>query len=473
MRNKQDIADWLDEHETRFTRMSDEIWDNPELQFLEFKASKLQADFLAAEGFQITWDIGGLSTAFAAEWGSGKPVIAFAGEYDALPGLSQKDQKDPEPIKAGAPGHGCGHNLLGTGCLAAALAFKEWLQASGHQGTVRYYGCPAEEGGSGKVFMGRAGAFDDLDATFNWHPWYINSAMKGSLLSVNRYYFRFHGQTAHAAADPHSGRSALDALELMNIGVNYLREHVTDDVRLHYSILSGGLAPNVVPDYAESYYYVRAIEPDTLEDVSQRVIRIARGAAMMTDTEVEVVYKSGSTRVLSNETLADLQYDVMRELGGIDFTSEEHAYAAAINQRFGDANVKTLVNRYGVDAQRAEQALIGDVLPSRDKRFVSPGSSDMGDMSWYAPCSMLQTATWASRAAAHSWGVVASGRTSIGHKGMMYAAKVMALAAAELVASPQLLERAQAEFRAVIERSPYKCPIPDDVPAPSHAHPLR
>lgn len=473
MRAKQDIADWLDEHERRFTRISDEIWDNPELQFLEFKASKLQADFLAAEGFRVSWDIGGLSTAFAAEWGAGKPVIAFAGEYDALPGLSQKDQNAPDPISTGAPGHGCGHNLLGTGCLAAAVALKEWLQSSGHAGAVRYYGCPAEEGGSGKVFMGRAGAFDDLDATFNWHPWFVNSAMKGSLLSVNRYYFRFHGKTAHAAADPHSGRSALDALELMNIGVNYLREHVTDDVRLHYAILSGGLAPNVVPDFAESYYYVRAIEPDTLEDVSQRVIRIAKGAAMMTDTQVEIVYKSGSTRVLSNEVLADLQYEVMRELGGIEFTEDEQAYAAAINQRFGDANVKTLVNRYGVDPEAAERALIGDVFPSRDKDYVSPGSSDMGDMSWYAPCSMLQTATWASRAAAHSWGVVATGRTSIGHKGMMYAAKVMALAAAELITSPEILERAQDEFRAAIERSPYKCPIPDDVPAPSHEHPLR
>ena len=473
MLKKQDIADWLDEHELRFTRMSDEIWDYPELQFLEFKASKLQADFLAAEDFRITWDIGGLSTAFCAEWGAGGPVIAFAGEYDALPGLSQKDQHEPDPISAGEPGHGCGHNLLGTGCLAAALAFKTWLESAGHSGTVRYYGCPAEEGGSGKVFMGRAGAFDDLDATFNWHPWYINSAMKGSLLSVNRYYFRFHGKTAHAAADPHSGRSALDALEMMNIGVNYLREHVTDDVRLHYAILSGGLAPNVVPDYAESYYYVRANEPGTLEDVSQRVIRVARGAAMMTDTEVEIVYKSGSTRVLSNEVLADLQYEIMRELGGIEFTDDEQAYAAAINQHFGDANIKTLVHRYGVDPDIAEKALIGDVFPSRDKDFVSPGSSDMGDMSWYAPCSMLQTATWASRAAAHSWGVVASGRTSIGHKGMMYAAKVMALSAAELILSPEVLERARAEFRAVVERTPYKCPIPDDVPAPSHEHPLR
>ena len=470
---KKDIADWLDEHQPRFIAMSDEIWDHPELQFLEFKASKLQADFLAAEGFRIAWDAGGISTAFVAEWGAGKPVIAFAGEYDALPGLSQKNQHEREPIDAGAAGHGCGHNLLGTGCLAAAVTLKTWLQNTGQRATVRYYGCPAEEGGSGKVFMGRAGAFDDLDATFNWHPWYVNSAMKGSMLGVNRYYFRFRGTTAHAAADPYSGRSALDALELMNIGVNYLREHVTDDVRLHYVILSGGLAPNVVPDYAESYYYVRAYDPQNLEDVSQRVIRIAKGAAMMTDTDVEIVYKSGSTRVLSNDVLADLQYEVMQELGGIVFTDEERTYAEKINACFGDANVNTLVNRLGVDPQKASQPLIGDVLPSRDQGHVSPGSSDMGDMSWYAPCSMLQTATWASRAAAHSWGVVATGRTSIGHKGMMYAAKVMAMSAAELILSPHRLMQAQAEFQEAIQRSPYRCPIPDEILPPQHKHPLR
>ena len=292
--------------------------------------------------------------------------------------------------------------------------------------------------------------------------------MKGSMLSVNRYYFRFRGRSAHAAADPHSGRSALDALELMNIGVNYLREHVTDDVRLHYTILSGGMAPNVVPDYAESYYYVRANEPQNLADVSERVQRIARGAAMMTDTEVEIVYKSGSTRVLSNETLADLQYDVMRRLGAIAFSDDEIAYAEAVNAHFGDANVKTLVERYGVDPDLARQPLIGEPQPSRDKGDVSPGSTDMGDMSWYAPCSMLQTATWATRAAAHSWGVVATGRTSIGHKGMLYAAKVMAMSAAELVEKPEKLREAQAELRAALEATPYVCPIPDDVPPPSH-----
>ena len=276
MQTKQDIADWLDEHQIRFIQMSDEIWANPEVKFKEFKSSKVQADFLEAEGFRITWDIGDLSTAFLAEWGEGKPVIAFAGEYDALPGLSQKQQSSPDPIVDGAPGHGCGHNLLGTGCLAAAVGFKEWLAATGHQATVRYYGCPAEEGGSGKVYMGRSGAFDDIDATFNWHPGYINHASKGSLLGVNRYHFRFTGRTSHAALDPHSGRSALDAVELMNVGVNYLREHVTDDVRIHYIIADGGLAPNVVPWIRQKvHYYTRAYHPDTLADVTRRVMKVA------------------------------------------------------------------------------------------------------------------------------------------------------------------------------------------------------
>lgn len=473
MKTKQDIADWLDEHQIRFTKMSDEIWDNPELQFKEFKASKLQADFLEAEGFTITWDIGGMNTAFVAEWGAGKPVIAFAGEYDALPGLSQKEQATPDPIIPNDAGHGCGHNLLGTGCLAAAVGFKTWLQSTGHQATVRYYGCPAEEGGSGKVYMGRAGVFDDLDATFNWHPGYVNSAMKGSLLGVNRFTFKFTGKTAHAAADPHSGRSALDAVELMNVGVNYLREHVTDDVRIHYIITDGGLAPNVVPGRAESRYYVRAHDPRNLEDVTQRVLRVAQGAAMMTDTEVDIQYEAGSSSVLSNETLADLQYEIMKEIGGIDFTDDECAYAETINSYFSDGNKRMLTGIYQVDSKTADQPLIGDVYPSNDKGKVFPASSDMGDMSWYAPCSMLNTATWATRAAAHSWGAVATGKTSIGHKGMMYAAKVMALSAAELILSPEKLEQAQAEFNEALARTPYKCPIPDDVQPPQYMHPLR
>jgi len=473
MNTKQDMADWLDEHQIRFTTMSDEIWDNPEKQFQEFKASKLQADFLEKEGFTITWDLGNISTAFMAEWGEGKPVIAFAGEYDALPGLSQKDQNIPDPLEEDGWGHGCGHNLLGTGCLAAAVAFKEWLQATGNTATVRYYGCPAEEGGSGKVYMGRDGAFDDIDATFNWHPGYVNSAMKGSLLGVNRYTFTFKGKTAHAAADPHSGRSALDAVELMNVGVNYLREHVTDDVRIHYVIREGGLAPNVVPDRAVSDYYIRAHDPRNLEDVTRRVLLVAEGAATMTETELDAKYMSGSSSVLSNETLADVQYGIMQEIGGIDFTDQEKAYAEKVNEYFSDGNKRMLMGIYGVDPETADEPLIGDIYPSQDKGKVFPASSDMGDMSWYAPCSMLNTATWATRAPGHSWGVVATGKTSIGHKGMMYAAKVMALSAIELIQSPEKLEKAKAEFDAALEQSPYKCPIPDDVQPPQYEHPLR
>jgi aminobenzoyl-glutamate utilization protein B len=321
--------------------------------------------------------------------------------------------------------------------------------------------------------MGRAGAFDDIDATFNWHPGYVNTASKGSLLGVNRYVFRFTGKTAHAAADPHSGRSALDAVELMNVGVNYLREHVTDDVRIHYIITNGGLAPNVVPDKAASHYYIRAHKPQNLADVSERVLNVARGAALMTGTEVEIVYLAGSTSLLSNETLADVQYEVMQEIGGIDFTVDEQAYATKINERFTDSNKGLLTNFYGVDPKTAEQALIGGVYPSNDKGRVFSASSDMGDMSWLTPVSMLNTATWATCAAAHSWGAVATGRTSIGHKGMMYAAKVMALSAIELIQSPQKLAQARAEFEDAIARTPYTCPIPDEVQPPQYKHPLR
>ena len=473
MKTKQDIADWLDEHQIRFTKISDTIWDNPEVRFKEFKASKLQADFLESEGFTITWDLGGISTAFVAEWGDGKPVIAFAGEYDALPGLSQKDQATPDPIIADGDGHGCGHNLLGTGCLAAAVGFKEWLQSTGNAGTVRYYGCPAEEGGSGKVYMGRDGAFDDVDATFNWHPGYVNSATKGSLLGVNRYNFRFTGRTSHAAADPHAGRSALDAVELMNVGVNYLREHVTDDVRIHYIITKAGLAPNIVPDKAESNYYIRAHDPRNLANVTGRVIKVAQGAAMMTETELDAQYISGSSNLLSNETLADLQFDIMQELGGIDFTDEEYAYAETINQHFSNANYQKLTDLHGVEPEVADQALIGGVYRSVDKGRVFPASSDMGDMSWLTPVSMLHTATWTTCAPAHSWGAVATGKMSIGHKGMMYAAKVMALSAAELILSPEKLAQAREEFEAQIKRTPYTCPIPDEVQPPQYEHPLR
>jgi len=255
IQSKQDVIQWLEENRQPFIAIADAIWANPETAWQEFKASKMQADFLQAEGFCITWDIAEINTAFIAEWGKGRPIIGFIGEYDALAGLSQKNQPTQEPVVPGGPGHGCGHNLLGTGGMAAAVAIKRWLEANAIPGTVRYYGCPAEERTSGKTFMARAGAFDDLDAAFNYHPDSLNMPDKGSAVGVYDLTFRFHGTSAHAGGSPHKGRSALDAVELMNVGVNYMREHITEKVRMHYAITHGGDVPNIVPAEAEVWYF--------------------------------------------------------------------------------------------------------------------------------------------------------------------------------------------------------------------------
>ena len=474
---KIEIAQWLDRNQGHFTDMADQIWARPEIRFQEFFASKLQADFLEEAGFDITWDVGGLNTAFVAEWRNGDagvgPVIGFAGEYDALPGLSQKQQSSAEPITPGGHGHGCGHNLLGTGCLAAAVATRQWLRENDVAGTVRYYGCPAEEGGSGKVYMGRAGAFDDLDAAFNFHPAYTNFASKGSMVGVQSMKFQFHGRTAHAAAMPHMGRSALDAVELMNVGVNYLREHVLDNVRIHYVTTNGGMVPNIVPDFAEVYYVVRAHLPHQVIEVADRVRRVAQGAAMMTDTTVEEVFESGTTCVLNNHVLADLQTEVMEQLGGIEFSAEEQAYAAEINANNPPGNAQMIAAYMGLSPAQATQPLIGDVFPSADEGRVFPASTDVGDMSWKVPLSMLNTTCWPTNAAAHSWGVVASGIMGIGHKGMMYAAKVMALSAIELFENPNKLQAARAEFEKATTETKYISPIPDDKMPMQFDNPLR
>ncbi len=473
MKTETTTLKWLDRHQSHFTAMADEIWANPEIRFEEFKASKLQADYLEEAGFAITWDIGDISTAFMAEWGSGDPVIGFAGEYDALPGLSQKLQATPEAIEEGGHGHGCGHNLLGTGCLAAAVAVKQWLQTTGTAGTVRYYGCPAEEGGAGKVYMGRAGAFDDVAAVFNFHPEYANYASKGSNLGVQSMRFRFYGRTAHAALMPHMGRSALDAVELMNVGVNFLREHVMDHVRIHYVITDGGLVPNIVPDKAEVFYTVRAHLPQEVEQVANRVRKIAQGAAMMTETEVAELFEAGTACMLNNHTLADLQHEVMQAIGPIEFTGAELAYAAEINAHNPPGNSAAVAQHLGLTQEQQQQDLIGDIFHNIDVGRVFKASTDVGDLSWRVPISMLGTTCWPLNAPAHSWGVVAAGGSSIGHKGMMYAAKVMSQAAIALYANPDRLQAVRQEFERATAAVPYVCPIPDDKQPPQLKHPYR
>ena len=317
--NASPIINWIEENRDRFIDMAETIWQTPEVAWHEFKSSRLQADFLAAEDFLIEWNVGGLNTAFVAEWGKEGPVLAFIGEYDALPGLSQSKEPFQDTLIENGAGHGCGHNLLGTGALAAAVAVQKWMQKTGMPGIVRYYGCPAEEEGGGKVFMARAGAFDDIDAAFNFHPDVINMPNKGSTLGINAIHYRFHGRTAHASIAPHEGRSALDAVELMNVGVNYLREHVKSDVRIHYVITNGGQAPNIVPDKAEVLYYIRAAEKDYLTEVVERIRKVAEGAAMMTETTLEVRFQDGFSPVLNNHYLADLQYQSMQKIGVLEF----------------------------------------------------------------------------------------------------------------------------------------------------------
>ncbi len=480
MRSKQDVIRWLDENQGRFTAMSDAIWENPEVSWQEFRSSKLQADFLAAEGFRVAWDIGGINTAFVAEWGSGRPILGFLGEYDALAGLSQKRQPTEEPAVPGGPGHGCGHNLLGTGCLASALALKEWLAATGSKGTVRYYGCPGEEQISGKTFMARAGAFDDLDAALNYHPDRMNMAGKGTQVGVYELFFRFRGRTAHAGGAPHQGRSALDAVELMNVGVNYLREHVTEKTRIHYVITNGGRLPNVVPDEAEVWYFVRAPRRSELDEVAARVRKVAEGAALMTETTLEVRFRGACSNVLNNHVLADLHYEAMKQVGPIPFTAEEKAYARKINERFPPENARSVFDRMEVPeeskakvAALVDEPLLGDNFPSWDARHIATGSTDVGDVSWIAPLSMLRTACTATGAPGHSWAFAATGATSIGHKGMMHAAKVMALVAIDLIERPETLAAARREFEEATREQPYSCPIPADVPPPHVPNPER
>jgi aminobenzoyl-glutamate utilization protein B len=468
MKTKDDVIAWINENGPLFTAISDAIWERPEPQHREFFASRTQADFLEKEGFRTTWDIGGLRTAFISEWGKGLPIIGFIGEYDALAGLSQKRQPSPEPIEPGAWGHGCGHNLLGTGCMASALTVKKWMEENGVPGTVRYYGCPAEENGFGKTFMARAGAFDDLDAAFNFHPHQLNFACMARCVGVYDLRFRFHGKTAHAGASPHLGRSALDAVELMNVGVNYLREHVGQYVRINYAITHGGDLPNIVPAEAEVWYFVRDLDPEEHLDVLNRVRKIAQGAATMTETTVEEVIRAAASSVISNQTLADLQYEAMQYIGPIEFTEEEKAFAQTINDQFSKESLENSWTISHLPREKWDQPLYGENFPSLDIGMVETGATDMGDVGWITPVAMLNTACVASGAIAHSWAFTATTGMSIGHKGMIHAVKIMTLAAMDVFSQPEILKKAQDEFKEVTGGQKYHCPIPDYVPAPRY-----
>lgn len=426
----QRLMQAIDARGARYADVAKQIWGFAELGYQEVKSSALLRSELKAAGFEVTSGVAGIPTAFVASWGSGRPVIAFIGEYDALPGLSQQDVPEHKPVAAGGPGHGCGHHLLGTASAAAAIAVRDWLAAERRPGTVRYYGTPAEEGGAGKVYMVREGLFRDVEAVVAYHPSDRNEVNAGTTLANIGAKFRFRGLSAHASASPHEGRSALDGVEAMNHMVNMLREHVPSDARLHYVITRGGEAPNIVPDFAEVYYMARHADIRVLDSVWERVKKAADGAALGTSTSVEHEVISAVYNMLPNEPLARLALSHLQRAGDVRYSPEEQAFA-----------------------ERIQATLSGSSVPLGSQEQVLPlstaagtASTDLGDVSWNVPTVEVETATWVPGTPAHSWQAVASGGTGIGTKGMLVAAKAMALTAADLFTDPRHLQAARADF---------------------------
>jgi aminobenzoyl-glutamate utilization protein B len=409
-----------------------QIWEWAELGYQEERSSALLREELASAGFRIESGVAGMPTAFIASHGAGEPVIGILAEFDALPGLSQDAVPERRPVAEGGSGHGCGHHLFGVGSVSAAIAVKEWLTESGREGTIRLYGTPAEEGGAGKVYMVRAGLFDDVDVALHWHPDDENSAKAGRSLANKSAKFRFRGYSAHAAGAPERGRSALDGVEAMNHMVNLMREHVPQEARIHYVITHGGLAPNVVPDFAEVYYYVRHPDATTALELFERVARAAEGAALGTGTTMEYEVIHGLRDMLPNVALAEVVDAKLREVGGVQYSEEELAFAQAIRDTFEGEPDRPLGSE-----QEIEDFGIGS---------PGSGSTDVGDVSWVVPTAGLRAATWVPGTSAHSWQAVAAGGTAIGRKGMIVAAKTLALTAIELYQRPDVITAARDEL---------------------------
>ncbi|HSG09470.1 MAG TPA: amidohydrolase [Longimicrobiales bacterium] len=427
--SKADVASYLEAREARFTDIAMQIWDLAEVGYMEDKSSALLAGELEAHGFTVTRGVAGIPTAFVAEYGSGKPVIGILGEFDALPGINQDRLPERHPIEGKQAGHACGHHLFGTASSAAAMGAAEWLKQTGHGGTVRFYGTPAEEGGSGKVYMVRAGLFDDVDVVLSWHAGDRNDASPGSNLAVKSAKFRFTGISSHAAASPDRARSALDGVEAMDFMANMMREHVPQETRIHYVITSGGSAPNVVPDFAEVYYYVRHPDPEVVRSIFDRLVKAAEGAAAGTGTTMEFEVMGGSYSRLPVASLQEVVYGNLKTVGGVGYDAEERHFAEAIKA--------TLPALPALSAA-------SEIQPFEWERTYA--SSDAGDVSWTVPASTLSAATWVPGTGAHSWQAIAAGGTSIGAKGMMVAAKTLALSAVDLFSDPAKVAAIRAEF---------------------------
>lgn len=442
---KKALFDLIDQNEVVLKDMATTIWQYAEGAFNEKASSKLQKEFLANQGFRIK-NIPNVETAFIAEFGEGKPVLAILGEYDALPGLSQKVSAVREIFSECGYGHGCGHNLLGTGGVGAVMALKDIMIKENLKGTIRYYGCPAEEILAGKVVMAREKVFDDVDACISWHPASMNVVWGCSFLAMNSIKFKFKGVPAHAAAAPQAGRSALDAVELMNVGANYLREHVIEKARIHYVITNGGMAPNVVPEDAEVWYYVRAPKRADVREISQRLLKIAEGAAMMTETTMKFELAAGCYDVIANNLLGQLMHSNMTEAEPPKYTEEDYELGKNLSAMSTKEEKKKVMSTYFAPDFVLDKVLCDEIIKINDSEFIMAGSVDSGDVSYIVPFAQITAATWPIGTAAHTWIATASSGSGIGLNAMIFAAKTMAGTVYDLLADSTLVNAAKKEF---------------------------
>ena len=465
--NKHVIWDFVSKNQKRFQELADKVWSTPETCYSEQNSMSAHVDELIYHGFSVTKGIANIPTAVVGEYGTDGPIIAFLGEYDALAGLSQKaDVFHQDPVKKGENGHGCGHNLLGSASMQAAVALKEWLKDSNLPGVVRYYGCPAEEGGAAKTFMVRDKIFKDVDVAITWHPGCLPGIVKGSSLANCRVDFTFEGRASHAAVSPHLGRSALDAIELMNVGVNYMREHMPDKARIHYALIDGGgISPNVVQAKAKVRYVVRDETTPKMMELLERVKEIAKGAALMTQTKVKTKILAGVSNLVYNETLGNIMQGNLDQLGAPEFSKEEHLYAKKYQDTLTRKDIESAYSHAGIDLVEgqvlAETVVAGDVKP-----VDMGGSTDVADVSWVVPTVSLWGANYAIGTPFHSWQMTAQGKSSIAIKGMTHAAMVMAATGYDLISNKTILDDAWSEHNKTIEKEGYMLPISLSASAP-------
>ena len=458
--NKHVIWDFVSKNQKRFQELADKVWSTPETCYSEQNSMSAHVDELIYHGFSVTKGIANIPTAVVGEYGTDGPIIAFLGEYDALAGLSQKaDVFHQDPVKKGENGHGCGHNLLGSASMQAAVALRDWLKDSNLPGVVRYYGCPAEEGGAAKTFMVRDKIFKDVDAAITWHPGCLPGIVKGSSLANCRVDFTFEGRASHAAVSPHLGRSALDAIELMNVGVNYMREHMPDKARIHYALIDGGgISPNVVQAKAKVRYVVRDETTPKMMELLERVKEIAKGAALMTQTKVKTKILAGVSNLVYNETLGNIMQGNLDQLGAPEFSKEDHLYAKKYQDTLTRKDIESAYSHAGIDIVEgqvlAETVVAGDVKP-----VDMGGSTDVADVSWVVPTVSLWGANYAIGTPFHSWQMTAQGKSSIAIKGMTHAAMVMAATGSDLILNKTILDDAWSEHNKTIEKEGYMLPI--------------